>query len=83
MGPLHLGDGGVDVAHRQVGEADVAVRRLRDEVGQPAVVDLHADAGQLVIAEVVGLPSDWAMNGMGSRFIEPWKITPAAMPSWS
>ena len=58
--------------------------RLGDEVGEPAVVDPHADAGEPgSSSRSVGLPSGWAMNGIGSRFIEPWNITPAAMPSWS
>ena len=56
---------------------------LRDEVGEPAVVDPLADAHEFGVAASFGLPRATATNGIGSRFMEPWKITPAAMPSWS
>ena len=47
----HLGDRRVDVPHREVREADVAMRCLRHEVGEPAVVDRHADADELTVAD--------------------------------
>ncbi len=82
MRPLDLGDRRLEVPHRHLRQTDVAMWCLRHEMGEPAVVDLHADAHELrVVACCSGLPESTEMNGTGSMFMLPWKITPAAMPS--
>ncbi len=47
--PAQLGHRGADVPHRQVGQAHVAMRRLRAHAGQPAVVQVDPGRGQLGI----------------------------------
>jgi hypothetical protein len=53
VGPAELANGFVDVPQRQVGQADLPFGLHRAEVGQPLVVHVAADAGQLVV-DVVG-----------------------------
>ena len=57
---------------------------VEHEVRHPPVVDPVADRSELADRVDLGrLPSVIGTNGTGSMFIEPWKRTPAAMPSWS
>ena len=50
--PLHLTDARLGIGDRDVGDADVTLGRLGDEVGQPPVVDAHADRLEVVVAGV-------------------------------
>ena len=57
-GPLDLAHAGLGIGDRDVGDAEVAVGCLRHEVGEPAVVDAHADRLEVVVPRVA--PGDEA-----------------------
>src|SRR4029078_3963025 len=64
-GPLDLAHARLRIGDRDVGDAEVARRFLRDEVGEPPVVDAHANRLEVVVAGVA--PGDEPGGREGDR----------------